>query len=874
MSELWNRLQALLLDPAPSYNAFHHWLRASQGSGAIVGDDIPRSEVARRLALALEGLAEQRAGTADIAVLLRQVIRTFKRRLEVKQQLWQLLRAREEMNALRVTATHPDSVEIDAGDWQPSWLLGAATIDLLERRRTQSYNTGDGLLYAMSGHLTYRSRAQEAAVHASLFAAPGSTTLITLPTGGGKSLCVLLPAWSASRGGRIKGGTSLVIVPTVSLAIDQEKQAHRYFRDAVNDEYRPHSRTADTPVEVKETIRKGLRNGTLPILFTSPESLLQSELYGICLEAAARGTLNYLVIDEAHLVETWGAGFRTDFQLLAAFRQRLVEASRGTLRTLLLSATVTYNCENVLERLFAPDTSLNIVRANQLRPEPSFWFDRTPDPSTRRRHVLEALRYLPRPLILYTTRPEDALVWYHLLRDEGYQRVAAYTGQTESDERRRLMAEWDRNERDIMVANSAFGVGVDKGDVRSIVHACLPENLDRFYQEVGRAGRDGYASISLLCTEPGDRAVAEGITASAVITPEKAWQRWEGMRMSARFDTAEGSVMRVDVNAPPWDQPEMQSGEKNQEWNEHTLLLLQRAGLLRIEETSLYVEEEANTLRPQEWRQIRLARPLQLERKMTFVEAITPVRDSERQQVSRALDEMEQLLDTYSSTTTTPCVATILGDLYPQTALACGGCPSCRARGERPYVLPVNLTLELSQGNPSAHYLDGEFRDLLGSWHTLNITWEGRRTRESLAYVKALLLKLLEKGIQQFVLPSALIENNDWILELVRSMSTYAEIPHLLLSDEWIRDALDSTLFPLPTALLYPPDDRGADEFHVSVERHWTNALHNTPRVNIVHDATYLASAHGLFKDRIDGIDINVDAFLQRLEQAEEVYRF
>lgn len=173
--------------------------------------------------------------------------------------------------------------------------------------------------------------------------------------------------------------------------------------------------------------------------------------------------------------------------------------------------------------------------ANCLRAEPGYWFSFSQYPSTRERHVLEALRYLPRPLILYVSTLENASFWLQRLRGVGFQRLAAFTGKAADIDRQHLIEEWNNNQIDIMVATSAFGMGVDKSDVRCVLHACLPESLERFYQEVGRAGRDGYSSVSLSCVTADDFGIAESMLRSERITMDKALPRWEGMRQSQRF---------------------------------------------------------------------------------------------------------------------------------------------------------------------------------------------------------------------------------------------------------------------------------------------------------------------------------------------------
>ena len=172
-----------------------------------------RSAVRLATAVQLFDGDSTRVGTSDVAVLLRQTIRAYGRRLTIKSALWQVLSSREQSTGLRADESDADgNVCIAAPDWQPDWLDSAAEIDRLEQRRSEIPAIGDGLLYAMEALRqstqsiisTYLSEAQKAAVSSCLFERPGSTLLVTLPTGAGKSMCVTLPAWSDSYGGRVR----------------------------------------------------------------------------------------------------------------------------------------------------------------------------------------------------------------------------------------------------------------------------------------------------------------------------------------------------------------------------------------------------------------------------------------------------------------------------------------------------------------------------------------------------------------------------------------------------------------------------------------------------------------------------------------------
>jgi ATP-dependent DNA helicase RecQ len=867
MSAVFEALQQELTSQALGYSELR--ARLETLARDVPGLEAARGRAAVRLCHALQGLAERRAGTADVAVLLRQVIRAYARRLQVPRALWNLVGSRADETGLRVTIdASPDALEITADPWEPDWLPGATTIDRLEVRRQDVSVPGDGLLYAMTGHATYQTEAQKAAVAAALFAAAGSTTLVTLPTGAGKSMCTLLPAWHASQGGRIPGGTTLVIVPTVSLALDQEAQARRSFAGAVDIEHMPTSLIGSSGADARAAIWRGLRHGTLPLLYTSPEALMHSGLYEVCLESAEAGKLTRLAIDEVHLVETWGAGFRTEFQLLSAYRRRLLAASRGQLRTLLLSATVSSACEEVLGALFADADGLCRVRANRLRPEPSYWFSTSDGPDARERRVLDAIRHLPRPAILYVTQPDDATTWVAALRREGFERVAAFSGDTHEDERLRLIEDWAHDRRDIMVATSAFGVGVDKGDIRTVIHACLPETVDRFYQEVGRGGRDGLTSISLVCLAPGDAAVAKGMTISARITPPVAYDRWRGMLRTQRYVRARGDEVLLDVDSAPADRPDMPPGLRNREWNEHTLLLMQRAGILRIVDTRPDVLDQSLPASdaPNEGGRlhVQIVAPTVTGDQEAFASAIERTRMQEYDDVQRAVEGMRALALAYARDGAAPCLARRFAALYPGSALACGGCPTCRGQGRAPYADPIPLDISV-RDDAGAPQLRDDVLTLLGERHAFIAHWSGPRDLSGLEGVEGLLAELLGTGFQQLIVPSQLLHDKALCRQLIEGLAHHRRIAHVLFPDTWVVGADDRPLFSLPTVVVYPPGDAAADRVFGAVERRRRGRAAAMPIIHIVPSNLYLASEHGLFRERVNGLSIAVEQLRERL---------
>ncbi len=437
----------------------------------------------------------------------------------------------------------------------------------------------DPVMRSLLGLPHYTGPGQREAVRA-LMHLPADTTLIAnLPTGSGKSLLAQLPPLAARQ-----GTLTLVIVPTVALAIDQGQRMAELFaqRDSQWTD-RPLSYHSGLSSEERSAVYQALRRGDQRVLFTSPEAATGS-LRRLLVDCASEGRISHVVIDEAHLVVTWGSGFRPAFQLLPALIASLREARNPEtpqpIRVVLASATLTPHTVTTLQKQFAGSMGHCVVSGIYLRPEPRYAMKHFDTHSERKRKVLEAVFKAPRPFILYVTRPEEADEWTRFLKANGLGRIAAFTGETPTNQRRLLMAAWSNNNLDGMVATSAFGLGVDKNDVRCVIHATLPESLDRFYQEVGRSGRDGLASASLLLFTSEDVNQASDMASPKFITNELGYERWLAMLDDpARPVTSDGEIW-VDLNRLRSELT--MHGKSNRLWNLRTLNLMAEAGLIEI----------------------------------------------------------------------------------------------------------------------------------------------------------------------------------------------------------------------------------------------------------------------------------------------------
>jgi ATP-dependent DNA helicase RecQ len=556
-----------------------------------------------RLANAIEGLADKAADHGDVAALLRQI------QLRQHHAAGQPASAFHRV-AVRVPAQPPwpnaeewirlgfDARVVGGGErillapkpWAPTWLdsgdlqvIDDATAEL-QRRPDRRIPMDPFVASRCPGLDFYASAGQRDAVRAAFLTPPGETTLVNLPTGAGKSLAFQLPALFNADAGRLV----LVIVPTTALALDQASR-FRELADASEIALPAlplafHSGLGD---DERRSIVQAVRTGQLPILFTSPEACLGA-LRNALMDAGSRGRIALVAIDEVHSVASWGDGFRPEFQALAGLRDDLLRSidAHNRFVTLLLTATLTEEAYAVVRDLFghradgAATRELHLVAEVALRPEPAYLISQCKDETERRQRLLEVVRAFPRPLLLYVTKPSDARDLELYLRAHGYRRVRSVIGGDMSGRNgEEVLDGWREGVLDIVVATSAFGLGVDASTVRSVVHACVPESIDRFYQEVGRAGRDGKACASLLLWTDSDVAVASDLANAAQMTTEVAMEKWRLMRTWRDQNIVDGVLLvSLDAYRPPYTA----SSSRNESWNYQVLLRLVRAGLIEF----------------------------------------------------------------------------------------------------------------------------------------------------------------------------------------------------------------------------------------------------------------------------------------------------
>lgn len=449
--------------------------------------------------------------------------------------------------------------------------------DYIEYQKDEWYFLGvTPNIYRLTGFQKFKSIRQKLAVNGTLNMPEGYTALVSLPTGGGKSLITQTMAYQK------KDGLTITVVPTVSLAMDQVRAAKDNIKVAMESEIACYY--SDLAKEEKGSIIDRIKNRKLRLLFISPEALIKNEVFKQAIDAANdSGYLRNLIIDEAHIVIEWGNFFRVDYQCLEPWRNNLYEKN-FKLKTVLLSATYEKNTVKILQSMFSIGDKWIEIRCDALRREPRFELVTATSFRDKNEKTRELLRCLPRPMIVYVMRPEQAEKVKKMAAEIGITNVETFTGKTKATERSRIIDEWSEDEFDIIVATSAFGVGVDKSDVRTVLHLYVPDNPNAYYQELGRGGRDGLPCLSVMCVYPDKDLESAFVMINKVLGSDKILGRWDSM-FNSHTSIRGIDYCILDTSVKPnynsVDYAE-DTSTVDQKWNIYVILLLRRYNLIKI----------------------------------------------------------------------------------------------------------------------------------------------------------------------------------------------------------------------------------------------------------------------------------------------------
>ncbi|MCQ1852471.1 helicase-related protein [Neorhizobium galegae] len=489
----------------------------------------------------------------------------------------------------RVAVSGGDALIIDDVDALP--IEGLADVLRLDPAPRQTYppSCADALLLRHTPFDRYRAPTQKAAVRALATMPDGATLLATLPTGAGKSLLFQIAPLFAGA----PGSCCVVIVPTVALAL-----AHVGSLRAIPGLEASQCIHGGQGHTTRSQIYDAFGRGEVPVLVLSPEVALGAART-LLIEAAQDPAtklpgldahLTTFFVDEAHIIESWGRSFRPDFQRLPGLVEALRESNPG-MRTVLLSATVNDAARAELKRAYGTAEFL-AVEAKVARYEFDLVHSRIDTAAERDAMLVQMIDRLPRPAIIYTTLVKHAESLYRAIAVRGYNRLALFTGQVDDGTSRlQIVQDWRDGNIDLVVATSAFGMGIDKDDVRAVIHACVPESPSRYYQEIGRAARDGNQALALmLWTDDrgvaGDWRQARRLWSGGWLRPPMMLKRWRAIVRAAETlgeSTIVSGVRRLVV---PLDaaHEDLDDGDTdyNRDWNRSLLNMLQRAGAIAI----------------------------------------------------------------------------------------------------------------------------------------------------------------------------------------------------------------------------------------------------------------------------------------------------
>ncbi len=345
----------------------------------------------------------------------------------------------------------------------------------------------------------------------------GHDCFVLMPTGGGKSLCYQIPAL-------IRPGTAIVVSPLIALMQDQ---VSALLSNGIKAAFYNSSLDA----EAANQVLSQLHCGDLDLLYVSPERLLNQSF----LQRLQSIPIALFAIDEAHCISQWGHDFRPEYRQMGTLRQWFANVPFIALTATADRATRT----DILQKLQLNAPQIHISSFD--RPNIRYRVQEKHQPF---RQLIRFLEEQPQASgIIYALSRKRVEEVAEKLKEKGYQAKAYHAG-LPAEIRQTVHQQFIRDEIDIVVATVAFGMGIDKPNVRFVVHYDLPKNIEGYYQETGRAGRDGLASEALLLFGMQDVATARHFVDNV---SDEEQRRLENFKLGAMVDFSEAQTCRRNV---------------------------------------------------------------------------------------------------------------------------------------------------------------------------------------------------------------------------------------------------------------------------------------------------------------------------------------